>query len=84
MVSRIGPLKNLLFRKTFRASLKILNEFVNPSIDRALRLTPSDLEEKAKSTREYTFLHALAGFTQDRKVLRDQIVASLCLISNHF
>lgn len=32
---------------------------------------------KSKSEEGYTFLHALAGFTRDRQVLRDQLVAVL-------
>lgn len=84
MVSRIGPLNVFLPRKTFWAGLESINNFVNPFIDRALRLGPSILEENVKSAQGYNFLHALAGFTQDRKVLRDQIVAGLCFISVHF
>ena len=83
MVSRIGPLQKILPRKTFWAGLKVINDFVNPFIERALRLKPSELEESTKSTRGYTFLHALAGYTRDRKVLRDQLVASSYLASIH-
>ena len=57
--------------------MKVVNEFVNPYIERALRLTPEELETKTKSESGYTFLHALAGFTRDRKILRDQLVAVL-------
>lgn len=70
-------MNKLVPRKSFYAGLKVINEFVNPYIDRALRLTPEELESKTKSDSGYSFLHALAGFTRDRKVLRDQIVAVL-------
>lgn len=40
-------------------------------------MSPSELATKTKSDSGYTFLHALAGFTRDRKVLRDQLVAVL-------
>jgi hypothetical protein len=70
-------LNKLVPRKSFYAGLTVINEFVNPYIDRALRLTPEELESKTKSDSGYSFLHALAGFTRDRKVLRDQIVAVL-------
>jgi cytochrome P450 len=50
---------------------------VNPFIDDALRLSPEELASKTKSEEGYTFLHALAAFTRDRKVLRDQLVAIL-------
>jgi cytochrome P450 len=55
--------------------LKVINDFVNPFIDEALALSPEELE--AKSKKEYTFLHSLALFTRDRKVLRDQIIGVL-------
>jgi cytochrome P450 len=35
------------------------------------------LASKTKDDHSYTFLHALAGFTRDRTVLRDQIIAVL-------
>ena len=54
-----------------------MNEFVEPFIDEALSLPPEELATKSKSDEGYTFLHALAGFTRDRKVLRDQLVAVL-------
>lgn len=53
-----------------------MNSFVNHFIDMALRLDPSELK-KDKAAKGYTFLHAVAGTTRDRKVLRDQIVAVL-------
>ncbi len=64
-------------RRQFNAGLKIINSFVNPYIERALRLSPEELEKKTKSDSGYTFLHALASFTRDRKVIRDQLVAVL-------
>ena len=54
-----------------------MDSFVNPYIDHALRFSPEELEKKTKSDDGYTFLHALASFTRDRKVIRDQIVAVL-------
>ena len=55
----------------------MINEFVTPYIEQALRLSPEELATKTKSEEGYTFLHALASFTRDRKVLRDQLVAVL-------
>lgn len=48
---------------------------MEPYIEQALHLSQAELESKTKS--EYTFTHALATFTRDRKMLRDQIVAVL-------
>ena len=55
----------------------MINEFVTPYIEQALRLSPEELATKTRSEEGYTFLHALASFTRDRKVLRDQLVAVL-------
>lgn len=72
-----SPLKWLVPRKSFDAGIKIINEFVDPYIEATLNLSPEELATKNKSDEGYTFLHALAGFTRDRKVLRDQLVAIL-------
>ena len=50
---------------------------MNPYIEQALRFSPEELATKTKSEEGYTFLHALASHTRDRKVLRDQLVAVL-------
>lgn len=57
--------------------MKIINEFVTPFINQALSLSPEELATKTKSDSGYTFLHALAGFTRDPTVLRDQLIAVL-------
>jgi cytochrome P450 len=77
IIARAAKLKNFVPRKTFNAGLKVINNFVNQYIELALRLTPEELATKSKSDEGYTFLHELASFTQDPKVLRDQLVAIL-------
>ncbi|CAG8973096.1 hypothetical protein HYALB_00007573 [Hymenoscyphus albidus] len=77
LMSGDRPFNALVPRGQFRKAIKTLNEFVNPFVDQALRLSPEELATKSKSDQGYTFLHALAGFTRDRKVLRDQLVAVL-------
>ncbi|KAI0843046.1 cytochrome P450 52A11 [Hypoxylon sp. FL0890] len=77
IIARAGPLYPFVSRKSFREGLKVVNEFCNIYIDRALRLSPEELATKTKSDQDYTFLHELASFTRDRKVLRDQILAVL-------
>lgn len=67
----------LVPRKKLRQELKVINDFIQPFIDDTLRLSPEELSLKGKSDAGYTFLHALATFTQDPKVLRDQIIAVL-------
>jgi cytochrome P450 len=77
IIARAGPINSFVPRRTFWAGIKTINEFVNVYIERALHLSPSELESKSKGDAGYTFLHALAGFTRDRKTLRDQLVAVL-------
>jgi hypothetical protein len=77
IISRSGQLRAFVPRKSFRKSLKVVNSFVNQYIDLALRLSPEELSSETKSDSRYTFLHELASFTRDRKVLRDQLVAVL-------
>ncbi|RDL34659.1 uncharacterized protein BP5553_07787 [Venustampulla echinocandica] len=77
IITRAGPFNPLIPRKTFFKKLKVLNEFLTPFIDQTLLLSPEELASKTKSDEGYNFLHALAGFTRDRKVLRDQLIAVL-------
>jgi len=77
LIARAGPINEWIPRKSFFANLKVLNAFVGTYIDRALQLPPEELEKKTKSDEGYTFLHALASYTRDRDVLRDQLVAVL-------
>lgn len=61
----------------FRSCLATMDEFVYQYVQQALALPPDELESKAKGSAGYTFLHALAAYTRDPKVLRDQLVAVL-------
>jgi len=64
-------------RGRFNKGIKIIDEFVNQFIEKALALSPEELETKTKTEEGFTFLHSLASFTRDRKMLRDQLVAVL-------
>lgn len=77
IIGHAGELSPYISRKTFYAGLKVIDTFINSYVDRALMLSPEELSSKTKSDAGYTFLHELANFTRDRKVLRDQIVAVL-------
>lgn len=74
---RMTKLAPLMPKPTYWAGLDVLNRFVNQYIERALQLSPAELESNAKADKGYTFLHAISSFTRDRKILRDQIVAVL-------
>jgi cytochrome P450 len=77
MVARAGPLNWIIPRKQFRKDMKLIHKFCDQYIDSALLLSDDELAKTSKSDDGYTFLHALAGFTKDRVVLRDQLIAIL-------
>ncbi|KAF2687986.1 cytochrome P450 [Lentithecium fluviatile CBS 122367] len=79
LIARLGPLNWAVPRKRmgFYDSLKIINDFVDAYIDKALALSPQELEEKTNHDEGYTFLHAIAAYTRDRQMLRDQLVSIL-------
>ncbi|KAF1937855.1 cytochrome P450 [Clathrospora elynae] len=79
IVARVGPLNWLIPRKRmgFYDSIKTINDFVSTYIDKALALSPEELEKKATHNEGYTFLHAIAAYTRDRDMLRDQLVSVL-------
>ncbi|CAK7219973.1 hypothetical protein SCUCBS95973_003998 [Sporothrix curviconia] len=81
LISRTGPANSFIPRGSYNRGLRVIDEFINPFIDRALLLPPDELEKNIHDSDEgdgrYTFLHALAQFTRDRKVLRDQLMAVL-------
>ncbi|KAJ5549909.1 hypothetical protein N7535_002148 [Penicillium sp. DV-2018c] len=72
---RFGVFSFVMSRTQFRKSLKVMDQFLQPYIDTVLSLSAGELDEKL-SKRE-TFLEALARFTRDPRILRDQLVAVL-------
>lgn len=78
IIARIGPTPSKFMpKKRFRRCLATMNEFINQYVQQALDLSPEELASKTKSDMSYTFLHELASYTRDPKVLRDQLVAVL-------
>ncbi|KAG0136756.1 cytochrome P450 [Tuber indicum] len=73
--SKAGPLRWIFPEGKYRKDLKVLNSFVEPYVEQALRIGPEEL--KSKNEKSYNFLHALAEFTRDKHMLRDQLVAVL-------
>ena len=74
LLTRSGELGFFLSKDKYWLGLKVINAFVEPFIERALRVNSSDLEKKTNQT----FLDALAATgTRDRNVIRDQVMAVL-------
>ncbi|RPA94891.1 cytochrome P450, partial [Choiromyces venosus 120613-1] len=73
--SRLGPLGWMLPEGKYKKDLKVLNSFVEPYVEQTLKMRPEEL--KSKNEKSYNFLHALAEFSRDKQMLRDQLVAVL-------
>ncbi|KIV80170.1 hypothetical protein PV11_07691 [Exophiala sideris] len=73
--SRLGPFRHFHSRRSFWESLRKMEAFIEPFVTEASALSPSELESKL--SRSETFIHALAGHTRDRKMMRDQLTALL-------
>lgn len=71
----VRPLKVFLPTRNFNKNLKIINSFVEPFVKRTIQLKPEELKEKTEKS--YNFLHALAEFTTDERMLRDQLISVL-------
>ena len=52
-----------------------MDEFMEPYIEQALSLSPEELETKL--SKSDTFIHSLARYTRDPKLMRDQLTAIL-------
>ncbi|KAM5466660.1 hypothetical protein MauCBS54593_005917 [Microsporum audouinii] len=72
---RAGPLRKFFSEREFKANIRKMNDFLQQFINQVLALTPEELDSKL--SKQDTFLHALARFTRDPVVLRDQLVAIL-------
>lgn len=73
----ISPFRALVPKGKYYKGIKILEEFMDPFIEETLALTPEQLEKLSKDDKEFTFLHNIALFSRDPKVIRDQIMAVL-------
>ncbi|KAL7930885.1 cytochrome P450 [Trichoderma chlorosporum] len=74
---RASNLRWLIPKRTYRAGIRSIEDFVKPIIQRVLSLTPSELDAHMKSEKDYTLLHELASAAPDPKFLRDQIFSIL-------
>ncbi|KAI1189022.1 cytochrome P450 [Nemania serpens] len=72
-----SPFDKLLPHAEYYRDIKKIDEFIMPYVQRTLAIPPEELESLTKSDTEFTFLHNLARFTQDPKVIRDQLIAVL-------
>ncbi|KAK8006485.1 cytochrome P450 [Apiospora marii] len=76
-IAIMSPFDIFVGRKEYNCGIKTLESFIMPFVEKTLSLSVEELEEISKSDRDFTFLHGLASFTRDPKVIRDQIMAVL-------
>ncbi|KAK6067841.1 cytochrome p450 alkane hydroxylase [Seiridium cupressi] len=77
LLTLLGPFEPLIPRWKYHSGIKTIDRFVMPFIESALALPRDELEKLGGSDKKFTFLHSVARFTRDPRVLRDQIVAVL-------
>ncbi|OLN92281.1 Cytochrome P450 52A4 [Colletotrichum chlorophyti] len=73
----MAPFQAVLPRGKYRRGIKVIEEFILPFIQETLALPPDELEKLSKSDKNFTFLHNIARFTRDPKIIRDQLIAIL-------
>lgn len=69
----------MYYPSEFVRAIKILNEFVEPFVQRAVKLTKEQNTEKDSDHHEQkeNFTESLSQYTTDEKMLRDQLVNTL-------
>ncbi|KIW15575.1 hypothetical protein PV08_05623 [Exophiala spinifera] len=72
---RLGPFRYFHSKKSFYDGIKLVEDFIEPFTREALAMSPDELESKLSKTDN--FIQALARFTRDPKVMRDQLFALL-------
>ncbi|KAK8134024.1 cytochrome P450 monooxygenase [Apiospora sp. TS-2023a] len=76
-IAIMSPFDIFVGKKEYYRGIKTLESFIMPFVEKTLALSAEELQEISKSDRDFTFLHGLASFTRDPKVIRDQIMAVL-------
>lgn len=72
-----SPFRSLIPTGRYKRGIRVLERFISPYIERTLSLTQDELDKLSRSDRDFTFLHNMARFTHDAKVIRDQLMAVL-------
>jgi cytochrome P450 len=77
MLTIMSPFRALIPKYWYHKGIRTLERFMLPFIEQTLALPPEELEKLSKSDKEFTFLHNIARFSRDPKVIRDQLMAVL-------
>src|SRR5271170_1020810 len=76
-IGGLGGLWKLYRPKEFVTAMNTLNDFISPFVERAIAMSSPGTGGKEIEKEGVNFTHSLSLFTQDRKVLRDQLVSTL-------
>ncbi|KAL1878555.1 hypothetical protein VTK73DRAFT_7820 [Phialemonium thermophilum] len=77
MLTILSPIECLIPKWRYRRGIQIIERFMNPYIEQTLRIPVEELEKLSKSDKDFTFLHNIARFTRNPRIIRDQIMAVL-------
>lgn len=64
-------------RTQFNKAMKTIQQFIAPYIEQALSLPREELDKLSHPDKTFTFLHAIARSTRDKKLIQDQLIAVL-------
>ncbi|KAL6830448.1 cytochrome P450 [Trichoderma afarasin] len=73
----LNPIAPLIPKGDYHRAIRKIEEFIEPAIARTLAIPQARLEELSKLDMEFSFLHSIARYTRDPKVIRDQIMSVL-------
>ncbi|KAM0459277.1 hypothetical protein ACHAO4_002671 [Trichoderma viride] len=73
----MNPIAPLIPKGEYYRAIKRIEQFIEPIIARTLAICPTRLQELSKSDLEFSFLHSIAIYTRDPKLIRDQIMSVL-------
>ncbi|UNI19781.1 hypothetical protein JDV02_005937 [Purpureocillium takamizusanense] len=73
----LNPIAPLIPKGAYLKAIGCIESFIEPIISRALALSENELDELSKLDIDFTFLHSIARFSKEPKVLRDEIMSVL-------
>jgi cytochrome P450 len=73
----MGPLWILYRPSIYFSSIKVINDFIEPFVERAIAQSKEEYEKKDKPGNTINLTDALSQFTKDRNLLRDHIASTI-------
>ncbi|TWU78972.1 hypothetical protein ED733_008196 [Metarhizium rileyi] len=73
----LNPIAPLIPKGRYHRSIRRIEEFIEPVIQRAISLPQPELEKLSHIDGQYTLLHSIARETKDPKHIRDEIMSVL-------